>query len=175
MCCKSDRVLASEQSLGKLKPTKIRHSFMFIQLFIGTILMLVSIFMAGVTFLVLEMSIQRLSGWLRREPHSPKLLFLLSAASSAILAQVTLSVWLWALVMWALELFETIEMAVYFALTCFTTLGFGDVLLPHDWELLGGLAATNGLLNIGFTTAVMVETMRYIRKSQIESTRPPIG
>jgi hypothetical protein len=49
------------------------------------------------------------------------------------------------------------------------------VLLPHDWELLGGLAATNGLLNIGFTTAVMVETMRYIRKSQIESMRPPIG
>ena len=148
---------------------------MFLQLSIGTVLMLVSIFMAGVTFLVLEVSIQRLSGWLRREPHSPKLLFLLSAASCAILAQVTLSVWLWAAVMWVLDLFETIEMAVYFSLTCFTTLGFGDVLLPHDWELLGGLAATNGLLNIGFTTAVMVEIMRYIRKSQIEAMRPPIG
>ncbi len=137
--------------------------------------MLLSIFLAGVVFLILEYSIARLETWLRREPHSPKLLFLLSAASCAVLAQVTVSVWLWALVMRGLDLFPSIERAIYFSLTCFTTLGFGDLLLPPEWELLGGMAATNGLLNIGFTTAVMVETMRYIRKSQVESIKPRIG
>lgn len=80
---------------------------------------------------------------------------------------MTLAVWAWALTMLVLGIFETLELSVYFALVAFTTLGFGDVLLPLEWRLLGGMAALNGLLNIGLVTAAMVEVLRQLRLQQI--------
>jgi hypothetical protein len=44
-----------------------------------------------------------------------------------------------------LDIFGTLEGAVYFSIVAYTTLGFGDILLPLDWRLLGGMASANGL------------------------------
>ena len=68
--------------------------------------------------------------------------------------------------LWLLQIFVTFEASVYFSLVAFTTLGFGDVLLPVEWRLLGGLAAANGLLIFGLLTAMLVETLRQIRTRQ---------
>lgn len=78
-----------------------------------------------------------------------------------------MAVWAWALMMLALGIFQTLELSVYFALVAFTTLGFGDILLPIEWRLLGGMAALNGLLNIGLVTAAMIETLRQLRLQQM--------
>ena len=76
------------------------------------------------------------------------------------------SVWIWAIALWVLNIFQTIEASVYFSLVAFTTLGFGDILLPVEWRLLGGLAAANGLLIFGILTAMLVETLRQTRLRQ---------
>ena len=44
---------------------------------------------------------------------------------------MTAGVWIWALVFHALHLFPTFGACVYFTLVAFTTLGFGDLLLPQ--------------------------------------------
>lgn len=88
---------------------------------------------------------------------------------------ITASVWIWALAFLWLDLFPTLEEAVYFSLVAFTTLGFGDVLLPRDWRLLSGMAAANGLLNFGLLTAMLVETMRTLRRGQDEARRRGSG
>ena len=56
-----------------------------------------------------------------------------------------------------LELFGTLEQALYFSITSFTTLGFGDVVLEPGWRLLAGMTATHGLLLFGLSTAFLVE------------------
>ena len=84
------------------------------------------------------------------------------------MAQMTAGVWAWALTMMALGVFDTLELSVYFSLVAFTTLGFGDVLLPVEWRLLGGMAAANGLLNIGLVTALLVEALRQVRLRQLQ-------
>ncbi|HBN32684.1 MAG TPA: metal transporter, partial [Rhodobacteraceae bacterium] len=81
---------------------------------------------------------------------------------------VTAGVWIWAIALWLLGIFITIEASVYFSLVAFTTLGFGDILLPQNWRLLGGMAAANGLLNMGLLTAMMVEVLRFVRVGQLE-------
>ena len=82
---------------------------------------------------------------------------------------VTAGVWIWAIALWLLGIFITIEASVYFSLVAFTTLGFGDILLPQNWRLLGGMAAANGLLNMGLLTAMMVEVLRFVRVGQMEA------
>ena len=106
-----------------------------------------------------------------REPHRPKLMLVMLFASLWVLGIVTAGVWIWAFAFWALDIFVTFEEAVYFALVSFTTLGYGDILLPTQWRILGGMAAANGLLNIGLLTALLVEALRHVRLGQVDARR----
>lgn len=144
---------------------------MFAQLALGSVLMLISIGIAGVGFWSMELALLKFDPWLRRKPHRPKLIVMLVVAALWILAQLTAGVWLWAFCFWGLNLFDTFETAIYFALVTYTTLGFGDVLLPVDWRLLSGMAAANGLLNLGLVTALLVEGLRQVRNTQLDALK----
>ena len=142
---------------------------MFIQIFIGTTLLLTTIIIAGFSFWGLELSFIRLRSWAGRRPHRPKLFVVMAIATIWILAQFTAAAWLWAFAFIILDVFSTLEEAVYFSLVAFTTLGFGDILLPTQWRLLSGMAAVNGLLNIGLMTSILVEALRIVRGYQISA------
>lgn len=144
---------------------------MFIQIALGTALLIASIMIAGISFWFFEWRLTIAAPWLTRAPHRGKLMLVLCAAAFWVLLQMTLAVWMWALTFLMVDIFSTLEEAVYFALVAFTTLGFGDILLPVEWRLLGGMAALNGLLNIGLMTAAMVETLRQLRLQQLQNTR----
>jgi len=105
--------------------------------------------------------------WIVREPHTRKFMIVMLVMVLWIQLAMTIAVWVWAITFRLLGIFEALEPAVYFAIVSFTTLGFGDVLLPVEWRLLSGLAASNGLIYFGFFTAVLVEVMRRVRQEQI--------
>jgi len=48
----------------------------------------------------------------------------------------------------------------YFAFVNYTTLGYGDVVPLPEWRLLGPMAAMNGVLLFGWSTAVIFEVLR---------------
>jgi hypothetical protein len=48
-----------------------------------------------------------------------------------------------------------LETAVYFSFVTFTTLGYGDITLSEGWRLLSGIQALNGILLVGWSTALM--------------------
>lgn len=144
---------------------------MFIQIAIGSALMLTTIVFAGATLLVVEMLLRRMRGWLVREPHAPKLGVILVGAALWIMGVVTIDVWLWAAAFELLGILPTLEASVYFALVSFTTLGYGDLVLPESWRLLGGMCGANGFMIFGFLVAMLVEALRNVRLGQIEGTR----
>lgn len=139
---------------------------MVLQLIIGGALTLVTLLVAALVWWGLEVVLVRLHSWAAWPPHGPKLVVILTISLTATLGMMTAAVWLWAITLYLLEIFIDFEAAVYFALVAFTTLGFGDILLPQEWRLLGGLAAANGLLLFGFLTAILVETLRETRLRQ---------
>lgn len=144
---------------------------MFIQIGIGSAMMVFTVVVAGMAAWAMEALFARSHGWLMAEPHRPKLMVVTLITALAALALVTLGVWLWAFCFRALGIFITMESAVYFSLVSYTTLGYGDILLTHEWRILGGMAAANGLLNIGLLTALLVEALRHVRLSQLEVRR----
>jgi hypothetical protein len=51
---------------------------------------------------------------------------------------------------------DTLEAAVYFSAVTFTTLGYGDITLGSEqWRVLTGLEALNGVLLLGWSTALL--------------------
>ncbi|HSG89319.1 MAG TPA: potassium channel family protein [Pseudomonadales bacterium] len=55
---------------------------------------------------------------------------------------------------------ESIEAALYFSAVTFTTLGYGDLTLASPWRLLSGIEAIDGILLIGWSTALMFAVLQ---------------
>jgi hypothetical protein len=47
---------------------------------------------------------------------------------------------------------DGMQSAVYFSAVTYTTTGYGDVVLPAEWRLLGGIEALTGILMCGWST-----------------------
>ena len=77
-----------------------------------------------------------------------------------VMSVQTVNVWVWSLTFYFAGVFQALEPSLYFSLVTFSTLGFGDIILDEKWRLLSGLAAANGLLSFGWSTAYMVELVR---------------
>lgn len=60
---------------------------------------------------------------------------------------------LWAVFYYAQNLFSDFETSLYFSMVSFTTIGYGDVLLPQRWRLLGVIEGFSGVLLCGVSTA----------------------
>ena len=136
---------------------------MFDQLFLGFCLTVLTFVAAALLMWMFEAILGKRRAWLLQPPHAAKLMLLLCMTLFWMMAMLTAAVWIWAIAFYALGIFSTLEASVYFSLVAFTTLGFGDVLLPQEWRLMSGLSAANGLLLFGLMTAVLVETLRETR------------
>lgn len=73
---------------------------------------------------------------------------------------------LWAVFYYTRSLFPDFETSLYFSLTSYTTIGYGDVLLPQRWRLLGPIEGVSGVLLCGVSTAfifAVINAMLQIR------------
>jgi hypothetical protein len=52
-------------------------------------------------------------------------------------------------------LFHDFETSLYFSLSSYTTAGYGEVLLPRSWRLLGTIEAISGVLLCGLSAAFL--------------------
>jgi len=57
---------------------------------------------------------------------------------------------------------------MYFAFVNYTTLGYGDIMPVARWQLLGPMAAMNGVLLFGWSTAVIFEVLRRTLRTRSE-------
>lgn len=127
------------------------------QLLIGSLIISLTIGVQA-SFISLAMTnIKKVIPWLRNAPYLPKAIISLAGVAVWLMIAHSINVWLWAGTFMRLGTFETLETALYFSIVSFTTLGFGDVILPQEWRLLAGLCAANGLLIFGLSTAFLVE------------------
>ena len=78
--------------------------------------------------------------------------------AAAHLAQIAL----WALALLLCGQVSGFERAFYVSAQNYTTLCYGDVLLPERGRLLGPLEAMNGLLFFGLSTAVLFAVMSHL-------------
>src|SRR5688572_30069516 len=62
----------------------------------------------------------------------------------------------WALFFLLGGLLPDLETAVYFSLTSYTTVGYGDLVLKDEWRLLGPIEAAVGILMLGWSTGLLV-------------------
>ena len=131
---------------------------MLIQLAVGSAVSAINILLhAAVTLIAIW--IARIAA--RRNTSHP-LLFLpgvMIATSLVLMAAHTLEVFVWSLAYAIVNAAPADANLVYFAFVNYTTLGYGDVTPLAKWRLLGPMTALNGVLMIGWSTALIFEVL----------------
>ena len=123
---------------------------------------------AGIAVLTVLVHAAGTSAWLRHLGHRYGIgdepwgtlmsMRILSTTVLALIGLHAIQIAMWAVAYVALvELNEitTFESALYFSFVTFTTLGYGDITLSEPWRVMSGIQALNGILLVGWTTALL--------------------
>ncbi len=74
-----------------------------------------------------------------------------------------LQIWAYAVLYILLGALPDFETALYYSTTAFTTVGFGDVVLPHSWRFIGAIEAANGFILFGWSIAFLMSMTGKLR------------
>ncbi|HEY2799200.1 MAG TPA: ion channel [Chthoniobacterales bacterium] len=98
----------------------------------------------------------------------PATWMLIRVASWTVLLHL-LQIFVWAFVYAARKAMPDLATASYFSAVTYTTTGYGDLVLPGEWRLVGGVEALTGILMCGLSTgmffAVFADVFGLKRKS----------
>ena len=130
------------------------------QVFLGTLMILLSV-LVHVTGLVWSADgLMRLGQRIPQRFGKSRSMTLLMLGMVLIIVLHMTEALGWALLYRALGEFDDLEKALYFSVTTATTLGYGDITLSPEWQLLSTFEAIAGLLLFGAGTAFLLGLMR---------------
>lgn len=137
-----------------------------LQVVMGVTVISLTAYIHAVTLALALHRFAPLRAWALAWPSTFRTATVLAASVIWVMAAHLIEVALWAGVLMQLGVFSDLERAVYFSLVAYTTLGFGDIILPQDWRILSGLIAANGFLVFGWSTAFQVDLLADLRRDR---------
>lgn len=60
------------------------------------------------------------------------------------------------------------QSALYFSSVTYTTVGYGDLVLPEDWRMVGGIEALTGILMCGLSTGFFFTVVSHMLQSRLK-------
>jgi hypothetical protein len=113
-------------------------------------------------------------GWARRRTYSPRQFwrwtwFFVCVAGWMILLHLG-EISVWALYYFWREAIHDLPSAFYFSAVTYTTTGYGDLVLPEPWRLVGGVEALTGILMCGWSTGFFFAVVSRLHEAQARQT-----
>jgi voltage-gated potassium channel len=94
---------------------------------------------------------------------------LLTSVVVALLAVHLMEVVCWAVFYFHKQFFADFNTSLYFSIVTYTTVGYGDVILPDKgWRLLGGVEALTGSLMLCWSTGILVHVVTKIYRQHVQ-------
>lgn len=141
---------------------------MITEFLIGGVLIALTVIFQAICFDVIMRYGQQISTWFAANVKFSWKAFFITGVVLAVMTVGVVQMWMWALLYYSLTVIKDLETAVYFSVSSFTTVGFGDVVLPHGWRLLSSIEAANGFVLFGWSAAFIFEIVSnlYRREAQ---------
>lgn len=84
-----------------------------------------------------------------------------------------IEIWSYAACYWMIGAVAPFEQALYFSITTFTTIGYGDIVLDKAWRVFAAIEGANGLILFGWSTAFLMSLTRRLRSLEHEWLERP--
>lgn len=135
-----------------------------------------AVFLLSFTLCLHCVGITTIIEWLRRvlirdtNKHGPSYSAVLVVKSmAAIIILHGLAILLWA-GFYRTRCFPSWELAFYFSASSYSTVGYGDLVLPSNWRLLGPLESITGVLMCGISVSVLFALVTHLLDRDTESS-----
>ena len=79
---------------------------------------------------------------------------------------------IWALFYWWQACLPDVESSFYFSGVTYTTVGYGDLVLPKEWRLIGSVEGLTGILMCGWSTGFFFAIVNRLYEIVPEGGRP---
>ena len=144
--------------------------------------LLIAFVIVGVCLVINVTGLAVLANWLfglrsqtERQSSSVHDTFVLTIVFTAIIFLHLLDAFVWAGLYYWRGLFPDFESSLYFSLGSYTTIGYGDVVLPRAWRLLGTIEGISGVLLCGLSTAFLFAVVNALiqQRFNIHDTHTP--
>lgn len=123
-------------------------------LVLGGIMLVVLMILHGLGLDRIVNSYRRHAEKMRKKDRPPSFAVLVFARTILfMLALHMVELWLWGGLLWGGGLVKELHVATYFAANAYTTLGMGNMVLPHTWHELSPMIAISGLFAFAWTTS----------------------
>lgn len=106
--------------------------------------------------------------WVTNRSRMLRTIVVVGAAFVMIVSSHTIQVWLWAAVLLYMDAFDYLYDALYFSLVTYTTVGYGDVVLPVEFRVFGAFGGVTGILCFGISTAFLVSLINKLLPRSLE-------
>ncbi len=131
------------------------------QVLVGGAASLINLVIHAVLLAAVVWTVRRLSVSDRFVPHLAQYTLIIVATGTLLVAGHCVEVVLWAVTYGFVGAAAPGPSLVYAAFGNYTTLGYGDVMLAPAWRLLAPMTALNGIMLIGWSTALIIEILRH--------------
>jgi ion channel len=114
--------------------------------------------------------------WLRRRkvPDGARLApwaWLFVAVAGWIIVLHVAEIVVWAVAYTAMGAMPDIQSGVYFSAVTYTTTGYGDLVLPQSWRLVGAVEALTGILLAGWSTGFFFAVVARMHERSVSEPR----
>lgn len=130
------------------------------QLLVGGAISLCNIAIHAIVMATVVGTARKALKWEHRRLHIWLTAMMVATVGVLMVAHVA-EVIAWSLAYAILDVAPAGADVLYFAFVNYTTLGYGDLVPMERWRLLGPMAAMNGVLLFGWSTAVIFEVLRH--------------
>jgi voltage-gated potassium channel len=121
--------------------------------------------MASLTTLLLRHRLQ-----IERHPRLINRSLLLIIIFGIIIVLHLVQTIIWAAFYYSRNLFPNFETSLYFSLKTYTTVGYGDTLLPERWRILGAVEGLSGVLLCGVSTAFIFAILNALFQNRAQAS-----
>lgn len=90
-------------------------------------------------------------------------------AAFGLFALHTAEIWAYALLYWQAGALGQFEDSLYFSTVTYATIGYGDLVLPDDWRLVGAIEGASGVILLGWSTAFFVSIVERLKLVDVGS------
>jgi hypothetical protein len=136
------------------------HGILIDQFMVGVAASLINLIIHAVLIGAVVGSVRSLAARDRFVPGFLQYTIAIVAAGTLLMMGHFIEVIVWAITYGLVGVAPPSVQIVYLAFDNYTTLGYGDLIAPTHWQLLRPMTALNGIMLIGWSTALIIEILR---------------
>jgi Ion channel len=142
------------------QPLPLWHGIVLEQMLVGAAASLVNLIIHALLLTLVVWTVRGIAVRNHFVPSVMRYTLMIVLTGTLLMAGHFLEVMVWAVTYGLVGIAPASIQLIYLAFDNYTTLGYSDLVAPEQWRLLRPMTALNGIMLIGWSTALIIEILR---------------